>query len=196
MGKIMSMTGANAATGANCNCDKKKVSGTEAKLFYSPFCEINVFPDTLEESGNGTGAMSDRVTLDGDIIMDDTVQGCGFFREYDIIINSGKVLDTGVGEIGSKSFDSDIPFRIEGTDPEHLGFAAHILNCKGTFIIKTKTGVTRVSGSKTSPAYIESVVLDTGDTPESANQGTYVVRSNTGVPAYVYNGVIDLTPTP
>lgn len=193
---ILGLTGADSAAGANCNCDVQVVAGVEAELFYVPSCEIDVFPQTLEKSGNGSGVMADAVTLDGDIVLDAVNTGLGYFRKYSIIINSGKVMNTAVGELGSKSFDTDLAFRIKGNDPEHLGFANNILNCKGTWLVKTKDGVPLCIGNKTNPAYVESLVLDTGDTPESANQGTYLIRGNTGYTSFVYPGVIDLTPNP
>lgn len=193
---ILSMTGANSASGQNCTCEENSSPGTEAKLYHVPSCEVDVFPDTLEESGNGTGAMSDAVTLDGDIVLDAITANKGYWREFAIIEYSGKVLDTAVGEKESKSFDSDIPFRIKGTTAEQVGFAKKILNCKGLWMIKTKSGARRIIGTPENPAYIESLTLDTGDTSESANQGTYVARANTGLPALFYDGVVDLTPNP
>lgn len=196
MGMILSLTGTNSSTGNNCDCDEQNVPGTEAELFYVPNCEVDTYPPTLEESGNGTGAMADAVTLDGDIVLDAVTPGKGYWRKFEIIEYSGKVMDTAVGEIGSKSFDTDVPFRIKGTEAEQVGFAKLILNCKGLWKIRTKNGDERVIGNPSNPAFVESLILDTGDTSDSANQGTYLIRANTGCPGMFYNGVTDLTPNP
>ncbi len=200
LGLIMSLTGNNTASADPCSCGDDNTPGVETKLYLVPECEVLDFPGTLADTAavaaTPVASMADYVTLDGDILLNAIDANLGYWREYDIIVDSGKVLDTLVGEDGSKSFDSDIPFRIAGTQAEQLGFAKCVSNCPYIAMIKTKTGIYRVVGKPGSPAKFQEIVLDTGDTPSSANQGTYLLRANTGCPGLVYNGVIDLTPNP
>lgn len=197
---LLSLVGNNAASGEACACDKSCPPGTNARLRIVPACEIDDFPDTLADPnvdqlpGDTPG---DIVTLDGDIVLDATVPGQGYWREFDIIIGSGQVTDTLVGSDGSWSWDSDILFRLACVDRDQAAFAKCMANGCYVFAIQPKgSDFWRVVGNPDNAAKAQSIVLDTGSTSDSVNQGTYVARANTECPALYYDGVFDLTPNP
>ena len=189
MADILSLSGLNAAD--PCACEDLATPGIAGKLRLVPQCEVVSFPPLLSDTVNATGQMSDKVTLDGDIILNSTTPNKGYWREYDIVIYKGGVDYNATGEKGSKSFNNDVAFSIAGTDADRRGFAACMLNCPYVAEVTTKAGEEWVIGDDEVPAEIESIAGSTGKTAEDFNGADYVLRANNSIPPYTYNGVID-----
>lgn len=198
---LLSMTGSNAAANTVCPCDKDCKAGFKTRLRIAPVCEVDTFPDSIAETllaadPAAVPLIGDHATLDGDVVFNATNPGEGYWREYEIIDESGNITDTLVGTKGAKSFDSLALFRLSCVNRDQKGFAKLIAN--GCFLVamENKNGQWEMIGNPDNPAHVESIVLSRGALAADANEGTYSIKANTGCTAMDYDGVFDLTPNP
>jgi hypothetical protein len=176
-------------------CDFKSLSGQcgvpnppglKTKIYLAPaddFTAMPLFKDKMTPPNTDPGA---SVTY-GEAFT--PVVGGGF-RSFDIIPLSGSVVDTAVGETGSKSFESVFNFKIAGTKADQLEFAACILNGCLIGIAPEKSGQKRVLGTNDDYAWVESIELNTGAATSDQRAGTYALKSAQGTPAPVYDAAL------
>jgi len=169
------------------NCGAANPPGIKTRLYVVCACDIVTFPDRLAFNAASAG---DSVTLDGDIVLDTNKA----FKILDIITKTGKVIDTLVGAVGSKSYENTLDGVIATTDADVLEWLEQ--NANGCFVVIAEevSGQKRVIGTMDVPAYLETATADTGAASGDQRGATIQIKAETGLVASVYTGAIDLDP--
>ena len=166
------------------NCGENVPPGTRAEIFLIPAHELVSQPQTRAEGG-GTAA-GDTMILDEPFeFITDT--GLGYFRKYNIIVDSAEAKDTLVGEVGGRSWENMVSFSIAGTDAEQLEFASCVANACLVAVIVDRTDKGRVFGQYNDPCHIDSIEITTGLKAGDKHGGAYVIKNSSGRPAFIYD---------
>lgn len=177
-------------------CGTANPPGTKLKLYVIPKGELTAWPQTKAELG-GT-AQGDTKILDEPFAYVSTT-ALGYWREYDILVDTGDVRDILEGEPGGQGYRNFFDFSILGTEAEQLEVADCMAAYSGCIIamIIDKNDNHRVLGNLEIPAFIESAEGATGKTNGDRRGFNYVLYSNTGKTAPIYDAAthgFNLTP--
>lgn len=179
-------------------CPSNTKPGTLTRLYRVKASWVNTWPKTVHEAQQAqpspTIVAGDRVRLDGDIVLDDSVEGEGYFQQFDIRVDSGKPLFQMVGEQGAYAFISNLEFQIVGFGPQQVEFALDTSKPCWIYLVELKNGEAVCIGRPGIPAYAETIEGDGGFKAGDFAGTTYRLVADTE-PMF-YNGVIDLTPNP
>ena len=171
-------------------CGNANLPGTKAVIYLTSKDEILTWPTIGSGSTYGIGK-----TLTTAWSLSTTV-GLGYWRQFDILVDTGAIKMALQGNVGSKYWKNSIDFFIEGMKKEQLQFADDIVGDSGCLIamIQLKDGTTIVLGDLENPVFIEAA--EGGATNEQVGV-KYTLYSNTGKSPMIYNSglVIDVTPS-
>jgi hypothetical protein len=83
--------------------------------------------------------------------------GLGYFRTFPILLNSGDLRDLLEGDIGGQGHRQELPFFLEGVNPESNEAADCFLAWSGCMfcLITDKAGQTHVLGSPDNPVFVQ-----------------------------------------
>lgn len=173
------------------SCGKTHRPGTKTKLYFTCSCELADWPAI-----GTTGADKKEFTEAFDFTGAPT--GKGFWREADILVNTGNISYNLEGELGGQGYKNSVTFFISGSDKEQLHFADQIRETSGFLVVMLadKKGQLRVIGSKEEPARVETAEGATGLTNGERNGTAYTVSDDIGLTAPIYpNSLgVDLIP--
>lgn len=166
------------------NCGKNVIAGTEARLYLIPAGELTNHPQTKEELGGSNPG--DDMILDQPYTYVAT-SGLGYWREYTIIVDSGEVVDTLIGEVGFRGWENTLAFQIQGTEVEQLQFARDVANGCLVAMVTDRQGITRVFGKYNDPCFVDAIEIRSGKKPGDVVGGTYLLKNSAGGPALTYD---------
>ena len=181
-------------------CGQRKLPGTKSKLYLIPKGEIVGWPKTeaaIKIAASQVPEIGDTKILgEAFTLVPDT--GKGYFRTFDILMDTGAVKDELEGDLGGQGFKSSIPFTIVGTEAEQLEFADTVVAYSGCLVavLETRTGTRRVLGEPDLPAVVESIKGGTGQKNGDINGFEYVLKASTGLTAPIYKKGLALNVTP
>lgn len=172
------------------DCGVRFVPGTKVKIYAIPKDEITTYPAVL-----GTTALGDKKKLDGAFVLS-TTAGKGYWREFEIIVDTGDFKLLIEGELGGEMIKQRFTGFVPGMGAAQAEFADNMVCNSGCLIllIPTKSGDYIVMGTLEDPVYIEPGEGGTGGTRAGM---TYNFYANTGVAPYYYDATegIDTTPS-
>lgn len=175
-------------------CGQQLPPGTKAKLYLIPKDEITTWPATVADGG-GTAA-GDTKRLAAAFTLS-TTAGAGFWRELDILVDTGQLREAIEGEIGGQSIRQRVDFFVLGNGAQQQEYVDCMLANSGCLIvmIPTKAGNYHVMGDLENPVYVETIEGGTGGDRVGYQ---YTLYANTGTTTYLYDAVtlgIDTTPS-
>lgn len=168
-------------------CGQQTPPGTRARLYLAPAEEFTAWPQTLKQTTPATTVVGAAKIYD-DAFAFVTTSGKGFWRSYDILVDSGIVNSNSVGEPGNLSFQNDVAFFLLGTTAERLEFADNVANCCLVAMIQTREDEDNllVLGRNDDPAKVQEIKITTGAKVGDKNGGAYIIKDSTGKTPYVY----------
>lgn len=173
-----------------------RIPGTKAKLYFTFFDEITSWPQTKEQLGGSNQGDSKIFGEAWDFTAAPT--GKGFWREVDILVDTGALNDTLEGEVGGHSIVNRLPFFLEGAEAAQREFFDQMVANEGCvlWMIGDKNGNYPVLGNKDFPAYLETGEGGTGTVNGDRVGYSFQLFCNTGLTAMLYDVTlgIDLTP--
>lgn len=178
-------------------CGQSIPPGTKLKAYFTLKDELTGWPQTAEELG-GTD-QGDSKILDEAFDFSGAAAGKGFWREVDILVDTGQLRDTLEGEIGGQGFVNRLDFFVLGAGAPQLEFADQVAANAGCMIwmIPDKKGNYRVLGEPDNPVFVETLEMTTGTVNGDRVGGAYTLYANTGFTAPIYDADthgIDTTP--
>lgn len=176
-------------------CGTRFTPGTRSKLYLIPKGELTAWPQTEAELG-GTDQGDTKIL--GEAFAFNAVSGEGFWREYDILVDTGAVNETLEGEIGGQSIISRVNFFVQGVSAIQKEFADTIVDFAGCLIamIADKSGNYHVVGNLDDPCFIETIEGGTGTAPGDRVGYAYTLYSNTGQTSMLYDATLGINTTP
>jgi hypothetical protein len=176
-------------------CGTRFTPGTRSKLYLIPKGELDAWPQTDAELG-GTDQGDTKIL--GEAFSFVATSGLGYWREYDILVDTGAVNETLEGEIGGQAIVSRVNFFIMGVAAKQKEFADNILDYAGCLIamIADKSGNYHVIGDLNDPCFIETIEGGTGTTPGDRVGYAYTLYANTGKTSMLYNSTLGVNTTP
>lgn len=174
----------------NSNACGVNAAGLKGRGYMSPAAEHNVWPAFTAATTPGDGK---TVILTGNFDFTGAGSGKGYFREFPMLLEKGKVSYKAVGGIGSKSVEVMANFYVTGLNSIQLEWFRDQLNIPGVWIFTDKSGIQHILGSKEDPAYIQEAEAGTGEAATDDRGTLYTVRWITASPQ-VYTGTINLVP--
>jgi hypothetical protein len=178
-------------------CGQSIPPGTKTKVYFTFVSELTGFPATAEDNG-GTD-QGDSKMLDEAFDFSAAASGKGFWRELDILVDTGSVADTLEGEIGGQGFVNRLPFFVLGDGAAEREFADQVAANSGCtiWLVPTKGGRYIVVGNPDNPVFIEQIEGGTGTQNGDRVGFAYTLYANTGYTSMLYDAdtyAIDTTP--
>lgn len=161
-------------------CGKKNIPGTKAYLYIQVQSAFSAIPEPMASPS----AAGDTKILEGSYTPADVAPAPQGFAKIPIIVNSGDLMHKLAGELaGTKSYSAEIPFQIAGNGAEQLEFADDVLKYDGCSlaIIEDRNGNRYQIGDLDVPVELASVETALGKKSGEPNQGTYLLRCETGL---------------
>lgn len=149
------------------NCGKAPIKGTKTKLYMIPFAEISAFPQTRAAikvaGGTETPVQGDTKILDEAYGLI-TETGKGYFREVDILVNTGDVNNSLTGEVGGQENEVVSRFFILGNGPKEREFVDVMMQHNGCLhmAMPSKDGQMQAIGEPDNPVFVRSYDGGTG----------------------------------
>jgi hypothetical protein len=182
-------------------CGDPNPPGTRTTLRICPAGEFNGFPKTVfqiktDENAEETIVPGDKLRLGEAFDFAGAQPGEGYWRDIPIIVDTGEVVDTMVGEIGGKSVESEIRFFLAATNAEELEFFTEMMNCCFVAMLPDRVDNHRVLGRSDDPAWVETAEATTGRTSGDRRGTAYVLKHSAGTPAMIYDATLGINTTP
>lgn len=180
-------------------CGQFKLPGTQLKVKYTLQSDLNGFPATVA-AGGGTAA-GDTKRLGAAFDFTGAPSGSGYWREADILVDSGDLRWTLEGDPGGQGINNSLPFFIEGALPAQLEAADMFLKYSGCIIlsIEGRNGVDYVIGDLKMGVYIRTAEGGLGTTAGEQHGTAYEFYWPKGVTPYTIDATtypFDTTPNP
>jgi len=177
-------------------CGTKTIKGTKAVARFCIKGEFNGWPQTKEELGGS--AQGDSKVLDEPFDFSTAPPGFGYWREIDILVDTGQLKMLIEGEVAGLEFKNGLDFFIQGSGAAQLEFGDLMIQYSGCLIwnIPDKNGNEYILGDLENPCFVES---GEGGTGGDKNGMQYSIYSKTGLTPMIYDADthgIDLTPNP
>lgn len=188
---------------AQSTCGKPNIPGTKTKLRITCSCDLpDGMPLTRKEvvlAAAGTPAQGDSKIYDEPFNFANAPAGEGYWREYDILVDTGSLNAALEGEVGGQGFMSQIPFFVIGMDAAQLEFADEVVAHSSCMIvsIESRDGTAYVIGRHDNPVIVESADLSLGQKNGDRKGGAYVLKSSEGFAPMIYDAAthgFDITP--
>ncbi|NBW09830.1 MAG: hypothetical protein EBR82_17575 [Caulobacteraceae bacterium] len=170
-------------------CGNGNLPGTKAKLYLIGKDEILAWPTIGSGATYGIGK---TLTTAWSLV---TTAGLGYWRQFDILVDTGAVNMQIQGNVGSKYWKPQLEFFIEGMKKEQLQFGDDIVGDSGCLIgmIQLKDGTTLVLGDLENPLFVEA---GEGGAKNEAVGIKYTLYYNNGKTPYIYNSGLAIKLTP
>ena len=169
-------------------CGNTGLPGLQAKLYLIDKNEIETWPTI----GSGAYGNAKTLTTEWDLV---ATTGLGYWREIDILVDSGELRMLVEGNLGSKFIRNFLDFYVEKLGKEQLQFADDIISDSGCLIgmIAAKGTPTFVLGDLSNPLF-----LDAGEGGINNEQVgmKYTLMVNTGKSPMIYNAGLAIDTTP
>jgi len=171
---------------------------TKAKLYITDKDELAAWPDTqfaIDTAALDTPDKGDKKRLGEAFDFTGAGSGLGFWRQYDILVDTGILTIPLEGEIGGQGYRQRLECFMMGLGPVESEQADDFLAFSGCMIamIGLKTGDYVVLGDLENPVFVE-----TGEGTTNERVGfAYTFYSNTGLTPSFYDADtlgIDTTP--
>ncbi len=149
------------------SCGNAPIKGAKTKVYMIPFSEIDTFPQTRAAikiaGGIETPEQGDTKILDEAYGLV-TTSGKGYFREVDILVNTGDVANTLQGEIGGQENEVITRFFILGNGPKEKEFVDLMMANNGCIhvAIPSKDGQMQAIGDRDNPVFVRTYDGGTG----------------------------------
>lgn len=178
-------------------CGQSVPPGTKLRAYFTLKDELTGWPQTAEELG-GTD-QGDSKILNEPFDFTGAAVGFGFWRQLDILVDTGQEIDTLEGEIGGQGYVQRLNFFVLGAGAPQREFADLLAANAGCliFMIQDKPGNYLVIGDPDNPVYIEAAEGGTGTQTGDRVGYQYTLYANTGYTAMTYDGAthgVDITP--
>ena len=169
-------------------CGNTGLPGLQAKLYLIGKDEITAMPTV----GSGAYGNAKTYTTAWDLV---TTTGLGFWREIDILVDSGELKALIEGNLGSKFVRNMLDFFVEKMGKEQLQFLDDMVADSGCLIgmIRAKGAPTFVLGDKDNPLFLEAG--EGGVNNEQVGM-KYTLMCNTGKAPMIYNDGLAIDTTP
>lgn len=168
-------------------CGNGAPPGIKTRIYGIPKEEITTFA-----AATASAAYGDDKVLDDDFVLSVS----GYWREYDILVDTGETLDELTGERGGRTVQNSAVFFIDGNDKGHRKLMDDFVAYDGCmiFLFPEKSGKINVIGDLDNPCFLDSAIGGSGG-PENARRGrAYRIVATTGYSSPEYTGTIDVTP--
>lgn len=169
-------------------CGTPNPPGTKSKLRLTVKGELTGWPQTVAALKEAANDPADPV-LQGDtkrfgenFDFSNASSGRGFWREFDILVDTGNLQFELEGEVGGQGYKSMIPFTIIGTEAEKLEFADTVAAYSGCLVasITGRNNVSYIVGNPDIPAVVDTATGASGTKNGERNATDFVVRASTG----------------
>lgn len=169
------------------NCGDATPPGTRAVLYLAPAEEFTAWPQTLLQTTPATTVAGANKIYD-DAFAFVATPGKGYWRKYDILVDSGLVNSNSVGEPGNLSFQNDVAFFLTGTTAERMDFAEKVANCCLVAMIQSREDEENmiVLGRNDDPAKVQEIKMTTGAKVGDKAGGAYIIKDSTGKTPFSY----------
>lgn len=168
-------------------CGNGSIPGTKQRIYFIQKGDITTFATASSSTNYG-----DDKVLDTPF----TLATGKAWLELDILVNTGDVIDSVQGEVGSQYIRNSFVFFVPDYNKEQRKLIDDMLANSGCliFLVPGKDGTVSVVGDLENPCYIEQLQGGVGG-PETTRVGTaYRVYADTGKSCPIYTGAIDVTP--
>ena len=178
-------------------CGQSIPPGTKLRAYFTLKDELTGWPDTAEDNG-GTD-QGDSKILDEAFDFSGAASGKGYWRQLDILVDTGAVRDTLEGEIGGQGYVNRFDFFVLGAGAPQREFADLVASNAGCliFMVPDKAGNYLVLGNPDNPVFVESAEGGTGAKNGDRVGFQYTLYANTGYTTMLYDATtygIDTTP--
>jgi len=170
-------------------CGNANLPGVKAKLYLIPKEEITAWPTV--GSGSTLG-ITKTLTTAWSLV---TTAGLGYWREFDILVDTGEIRMALEGNVGSKFWRNFLDFFIEGLQKEQLYTADAMVADSGCLIgmVMLKDGTTLVFGDLDNPLFLEAGEGGAGNEQVGIK---YTLMFNNGKAPMIYNSGLAIDTTP
>ncbi|MEL7118624.1 MAG: hypothetical protein AAFO07_04265 [Bacteroidota bacterium] len=181
------------------SCGKNPPPGTTTTVYFTFLSELTGWPLTKAE--NAGQAQGDTKVLDQPFDFANAGQNLGYWRELEILVDTGGIIDTLEGEIGGQSTINRANIFVVNDGAAEREFADQVVANQGcyVFMFRTKSKRHIVLGDPDNGVYVESLEGGTGTVPGDRVGFAYTLYCNSGFTAMLYDADthgIDLTPNP
>lgn len=174
--------------GASC----EPIGGIEAKIYFAEHSDFTTITDPKElcgDSANAAATLAELATISA--TPGHTLKAGKKFNVLDVVLETGEVTSTQIGEKGRRLFQNQLAFQVAGSDPSLLGFMRYIKNKKLVILVReVGSGQARQFGSSRLPGWIEGQEHKLEATPEGNNAVTFTIMDKQKGPAPIYLGDI------
>lgn len=177
--------------GASC----EPIGGIAAKMYFALHSDFATITDPKElcgDSGDAAATLAELVTIAA--IPGHTFKATKKFAVLDIVLETGELTTTQIGEKARRLFQNQIVAQVAGSADTLLGFMRLIKNQQLIVLVEeVGSGNIRQFGSKRLPAWIEAQEHKIEATLEGNNSLTITIMDKQKYPAPIYLGDIVTT---
>lgn len=174
------------------------VGGIAAKMMFAFRDDFEIVTDPKDlcgDSANSAATLSELVVIPA--TPGHTLKTGKKWNAYDIVLETGEVTTTQIGEKKRRLFQNQVVFQMAGSAPSLLGFMRLVKN-KDLIILFQEIGSKswRQLGSDALSAWIEGQEHKIEATLEGNNSATFTMMDKQKWPAAIYLGDIITEVTP
>lgn len=182
------------------NCGEPNPPGLRTKMRFIPAKELTGFPKTKDKMTPAGTAVGDTVTL-GEVFTYVTTPGKGYWRELDVLVDTGGLNSKTIGEIGGKSFQNTIKGFLplaESSRAAILEWNQCMANACLVCAVQDRTDRWLIVGRDNDPAHIEEIDTNFGEKQGDRAGSAFSIKSMDGSVPLLYPDTLafDLTPNP
>jgi hypothetical protein len=179
------------------DCGKRNPPGVRAKLYIIPASELTDHPRSLKEMTPATTTQGATKLLNEAFAYVAT-SGLGYWREIDILVDTGSTEHATEGEIGNLSIRNSLNFVINGTAEKESELADQLLNCCLVAAIQLRAEPLhyKIFGRYDDPAHIVEISGGSGVKVGDRNALVFKIQDSTGDMPSLYPVATGLELTP
>lgn len=167
-------------------------AGLSTKVYYSLHGDYTTITDPKDICGTVTANTFEEL-VEIPASPGHTLTSGKFMHELDIIVETGTVTSTMVGEKGRRLFENQLVVEVGGSSAKLLGFLRWIKNQNLVFFCEEfGSGQLRQLGSSRLPAWVEGIEHAIEAVIEGKNSVTLTLKDKQKWPAAIYLGDIVL----
>lgn len=174
------------------------IGGIEAEFIFAEHGDFTTIEDPKElcgDSADAAASLEELVTIAA--TPGHTLKPGKKFNVIPIVLETGEVTTTMIGEKERRLMQNQVLFQIAGSDASVLGFMRYIKNKRIIGMIReVGSGRLRQFGSKRLPAWVEAQEHKIEATLEGNNSLTYTLMDKQKWPAPIYLGDVVTTVPP